>query len=68
MVEVKVPDGIDGSDRKLWIFILSDIIDDCFVDWYSSSSLRRKYPSLDLYIAERLYVELELGSAVWEYE
>ena len=68
MVKVKVPDVIVASDRRLWVAILSDILDDCFVDWYSSSLIRRKYSSLDLYIAERLYEELELGSAVWEDE
>ena len=61
MTEVKV-----FSDRKLWVAILSDIVDDCFVDWYSSPLIRRKYSSLDLYIAERLYDELVLGSVFGE--
>lgn len=61
MTEVKV-----FSDRKLWVAILSDIVDDCFVDWYSSPLVRRKYSSLDLYIAERLYDELVLGSVFGE--
>lgn len=68
MAKVNVPDVIVASNRKLWVSILSDIIDDCFVDWYSSSSLRRKYSSLDLYISERLYEELDLGSVVGEDE
>lgn len=61
MTEVKV-----FFDRKLWVAILSDIVDDCFVDWYSSPLIRRKYSSLDLYIAERLYDELVLGSVFGE--
>lgn len=61
MAEVKV-----FSDREFWVAILSDVVDDCFVDWYSSSLVRRKYSSLDLYIAERLYDELLLGSVSGE--
>ena len=54
------------SDREFWVAFLSDIVDDCLVDWYSSSSTRRKYSSLVLYIAGRLYDELVLGSVLLE--
>lgn len=55
-------------DHDDWVKDLSGLIHDCFVGWRSSRSLRKKYPSFSVYLAEVLYDELELADVVWNHD